>query len=167
MTTFEIIEQLKLISEMKETVDEETGVFLYSDEEIKAKYDLINISKEEKLNAIEDYKRSIKKEQELYEDKKKKQESNIKKCKDRAEYLKTLQEALLNGEKLKTDEYNFYYKNSTSYEVIAPESIPDKYFKIEKKPILKDIAAAYKEAVKNGETFMGVKENKKTSLSIR
>ena len=167
MTTFEIIEQLKILTEMKVAVNEDTGEYIYSEEAITFKCALIEAEKEKKLNAIEDYKRTVRKEQELYEEKKKKQESNIKKCKDKVDYLKTLQEALLGGEKLKTDEYTFSYRTSTSYEVIAPKSIPDKYFKIEKKPLLKDIAEAYKQAMKNGESFMGVVENKKSSLSIR
>lgn len=167
MTSYEIIKELKRINEIQDAVNEETGEFLFSEEEIEKAYEAINAKKEDKLNAIEDYKRSIKKEQELYEEKKKKQEANIKRCKNKVEYLKELQESLLGGEKLKTDEYTFSYKKSTSVEVYDVDALEEKFIKIEKKPVLKDIVEAIKKANERGESFFGANLKTKISLSIR
>lgn len=167
MKTYQIIQELKNISVMEEEIDEISGEYLYTEEEISRAYKEINAQKEDKLNAIEDYKRSIKKEQELYEEKKKKQEENIKRCKNKVEYLNELQESLLNGEKLKTDEYTFSFRSSSSVNVYDIEQLEDKYFRIEKKPILKDIGEAIKNANSKGESFFGAEIVNKVSLSIR
>lgn len=164
MTSIEIIKELRKIGEMQDAVNEETGEFIYSEEDIAKAYEAINAEKEVKLNAIEDYKRSVKKEQELYEEKKKKQEANIKRCKAKTEYLKGLQEALLNGEKLKTDEYTFSYRKSTSVKVIDEAELASQNYvsfepKIDKKAI--------QEAFKNGVSVKGAELEEKMSLSIR
>ena len=167
MTSYEIIKELQLINEMKNQFDEETGVFLYTDAEIATKYAAINADKEIKLNAIEDYKRSIKKDIELYAEKKKKQEANIKRSNNDIERLKEFQELLLDGEKYKNDEYTFYYTKSESVSIINADDLQDKYFKIEKKPILADIKKAIKEADKNEESFFGAILEQKKSLVVK
>ncbi len=167
MTTFEIIQQLQSINLMREAVDEETGEFLFTVEEVEAEEKKINATKEEKLNAIQDYKLSLNDEIARFKEKKAKQDANIKRTTARQDYLKELQSELLGGEKLKTDEYSFYYTKSESVEVTDESQLLDKYFKVEKKPIAKDIKKAYKEAEAKGETFYGVILHKKTSLVVK
>ena len=167
MTTHEIITKLRLVNIMKESTNEETGEFTYSDTEIKEAENAINATKDQKLNAIQDYKLSLNDEVTRFKEKKAKQDANIKRVTKQQDYLKELQTDLLGGEKLKTDEYSFYYTKSESVEVTDEKALDDKYFKVEKKPIAADIKKAYKEAEKNGETFFGVILHKKRSLTVR
>ena len=167
MTTNEILEAIRKIDLMKNAVNEETGVFLYTDEDIKKQYELIESTKEEKLNAIEDYKRKLKKDIEFFDDKKKKQESNIKKANASIEYMKTLQVLLLDNKPLKTDEYTYSFKTTKNAKVTDEELLQDKYFKIERKPILKDIKEAIELAAKNEESFFGAVIESKISFSVR
>ena len=74
---------------------------------------------------------------------------------------------LLQGEKLKTDEYTFSFRKSQSVQVYDLSQIEDKFFKIEKKPILKDIAEAIKQANSKGESFFGAEIKENISLSVR
>lgn len=165
MTSYEIIKELRRINEMQDEIDETSGEYKHSEEEIAKAYKAINAKKEDKLNAIEDYKRSIKKEQELYEEKKKKQEANIKRCKNKVEYLKELQESLLRGEKLKTDEYTFSYRKSVSVKITNESKLleNDKYVKV-KRELDK---TAIKQNILSGDLKEGAELETKTSLSIR
>jgi len=167
MTTVEIIEQLRKIDNMKNEINEETGEFLYTEDDINAEVAKLEGLKEEKLNAIEDYKRKLKKDIEFYDEKKKKQEANIKKAKASIEYMKSLQESLLGGEKLKTDEYTFSYRVSEKVIVEDVEQLLPKFYKIEKKPIASEIKKAIKEAEKNKESFFGATIERNKSLSVR
>ena len=81
--------------------------------------------------------------------------------------MKDLQVMLLQGENLKTDEYTFSFRNSKSVEIYDVNMLEDKFFKIEKKPILKDIAEAIKQANSKGESFFGAEIKENISLSVR
>ncbi len=126
MTTEEILKRLREIDDLSNMVNEESGEFKYSESEIDKMYEDINATKEEKLIAIEDYKRKLQKEIEFYNEKKAKQDANIKRTNGTITYLKELQMDLLGGEKLKTDEYTFSYRKAKSIHV--PEKV-DKGFK--------------------------------------
>ena len=121
MKTHEIIERIREISQMITAVNDETGEFLYTDEQIEAKESEIGSTRDQKLNAIQDYKLSLKDEIQRFKDKKAKQDANIKRVEKQQEYLKELQTDLLGGDKLKTDEYNFYYSKSKS--VVVPKDV--------------------------------------------
>lgn len=167
MTTNEIIEQLRLVAEMREAFDDATGEFLYTDADIKVAEDAINATKEEKLNAIQDYKLSVNDEIERFKAKKAVQDANIKRATKKQEYLKGLQDSLLGGEKLKTDEYSFYYKKSTSVVVTNIDLIEDKYCRFEKKPDSKLIKEQIEMCNKREENFFGAELVTKNSLAVR
>lgn len=165
MTTYEILEELRKINDMRNAFDEETGVFLYSDEEIENKINSINAEKKDKLNAIEDFKRKLKKDVEFYEEKKNKQESNIKKANKDIEYLKELQCDLLGGKKLKTDEYNFYYTTSKSVNITDEKRVLEHglFTKVTKTAD----KTAIKKAIQEGQKVLGAEIVTKKSLVIK
>lgn len=167
MTTNEIIEKISLIEKMKNDVDLETGVFKFTDEEIAIVEAEINATKEEKLNAIQDYRLSLNDNIERFKEKKAVQDANIKRTEKFQDYLKELQINLLDGKKIKTDEFNFYYKNSIKVDVVDIDSIPDKYCKFEKKIIASDVKDAMLEAEKNKESFFGANLIRSRSLVVK
>ena len=112
MKTFEIIEKLKILADMKMEVNEETGEFVHNEEDLKHIEAQLDISVSSKLNAIQDFKLSLKDEIARFKEKQAKQAQNIKREEKKIEYMIELQEALLHGEKLKTDEYTFSYRKS-------------------------------------------------------
>jgi hypothetical protein len=166
MTSNEIIDKLKKIDLMGEQTDEETGEFLYSDIEIKALYSSIIAAKEDKLIAIEDYYRSKNDEILRYKEKKAKQDANIKRTQKEQEQLRFYQNLLLEGEKLKTDDYTFSYRTTKSVEVdptIELYALPVELYKTTYAPN----KAAIKKELENGWTYDGIKLVENTSLNVR
>lgn len=163
MKTYEIINQLRQINTMREEVNEETGEFVYSDKQVEEAENKINATKEEKLNAIQDYKLSLNDEITRFKDKKAKQDANIKRVEKQQAYLKELQCDLLGGEKLKTDEYNFFFKTTKFVNITDETKLDSKYIslepKIDKKSIGKDL--------KEGKEVLGSELLENKSLSVR
>lgn len=163
MTTYEIIEQLRIINTMKEAVNETTGEFMFTDEEVEAEEANINATKEQKLNAIQDYKLSLNDEITRFKEKKAKQDANIKRVTKQQDYLKELQCDLLGGEKLKTDEYSFYYTKSKSVNIIDETFLDNMYFKT-----VKTVDKTFiKNCITDGEDVKGAELIEKTSLTVR
>lgn len=166
MTTYEIIEQLRLIGTMREAVNETTGEFMFTDEEVEAEEEKINATKDQKLNAIQDYKLSLNDEITRFKEKKAKQDANIKRVTKQQDYLKELQCDLLGGEKLKTDEYSFYYTKSESVNIIDASFFNEYEEMITHKTEVNKTAV--KKALKDGADFSkGAELIKKTSLTVR
>lgn len=167
MKTFDIMSEFRALEALLNEVDAETGEFLNSEDDIKDYIEKLNIDKAIKLNNIEDLKQELNGQIDTLKIKIDKLSARKKSIESNIDRLKDLQLLLLNGEKLKTDEYTFSFRNSSSVVVTDIEQIQDKYFKIEKKPILKDIGEAIKNANSKGESFFGAEIVNKVSLSIR
>ena len=167
MKTFDIMSEFRALEALLNEVDAETGEFLNSEDDIKDYIEKLNIDKATKLNNIEDLKQELNGQIDTLKTKIDKLSARKKSIESNINRLKDLQLLLLNGEKLKTDEYTFSFRNSSSVVVTDIEQIQDKYFKIEKKPILKDIGEAIKNANSKGESFFGAEIINKVSLSIR
>lgn len=167
MKTFDIMSEFRALEALLNEVDAETGEFLNSEDDIKDYIEKLNIDKATKLNNIEDLKQELNGQIDTLKTKIDKLSARKKSIESNIDRLKDLQLLLLNGEKLKTDEYTFSFRNSSSVVVTDIEQIQDKYFKIEKKPILKDIGEAIKDANSKGESFFGAEIVNKVSLSIR
>lgn len=165
MKTYEIIGMLRKIADMRTAVNEETGEFLYSDEDIEKAEKEIRATKEEKLNAIQDYKLSLNGDIALYEAKNKKQEDNIKRVKKQQDYLKELQMDLLDGEKLKTDEYTFYYTTSKSVNITDEKRIFERGAYI--RTTLTPDKTAIKKALLGGDKVLGAELVTNTSLVVK
>ena len=167
MTTNEIVQKIQQIERMKNDINPTTGEFNFTDEEIAKVEAEINATKEEKLNAIQDYKLSLNDNIKRFKEKKAVQDANIKRTEKFQEYLKELQLSLLDGEKIKTDEFNFYFTKSVSVDVVEPENLEDKYCTFVRKPILKEIKEAMLKAEEKGESFFGANLIRKNSLVVR
>lgn len=166
MKTFEILDSFRKLEEMMNEFDSETGEFIYNENDYINLIKDLNEKKELKLNNIEDLKREYKARIELIKEKKKSFDSKIKRNKAIIENLKYLQSVLLDGEKLKTDEYTFYYTNSES--VAVPDEINEDLKQFTKTTIEWD-KTKLKDALKLGEDLSeyGISLQKKSSLAVR
>ena len=167
LNTFEILQEIRALEDLLNEVNPETGEFINNEDMIKDYIINLQTSKENKLNNIEDLKLELKEQSEALKQKEEKLYARRKSIESNIERLKDLQAMLLQGEKLKTDEYTFSFRNSKSVEIYNVNMLEDKFFKIEKKPILKDIAEAIKQANSKGESFFGAEIKDKKSLSVR
>ena len=167
LNTFEILQEIRALEDLLNEVNPETGEFINNEDVIKDYIINLQTSKENKLNNIEDLKLELKAQSEALKQKEEKLYVRRKSIESNIERLKDLQVMLLQGEKLKTDEYTFSFRKSQSVQVYDLSQIEDKYLKIEKKPILKDIAEAIKQANSKGESFFGAEIKDNISLSVR
>jgi len=121
MTTFEIANEIRELENKLNETDPETGEFINSSDKLKEYIEQVRLKKEEKLNNIQDLKMEYNSSIEALSKKinyliKKKQEKL-----NQTNRLTELQLLLLDGEKFKTDEYTFSFRNSKS--VFVPETI--------------------------------------------
>lgn len=121
LNTFEIMQEIRALESLLNEVDLETGEFVNSEYDIREYIEKLNLDKATKLNNIEDLKiemnsqiDGLKSKIEKLNNRKKSIEKNIDKLKD-------LQVLLLNGEKLKTDEYTFSFRTSKS--IVVPDEV--------------------------------------------
>lgn len=166
MTTFEIKDSFRKLEEMMNEFDQETGEFIYSTESLAHFVKELEEKRELKLNNIEDLKREYKSRNDALDVKIKSLQARKKQNETQINNLKFFQEVLLDGEKLKTDEYTFYYTNSES--VIVPDKINETLEKFTKTTIEWD-KTKIKDAIKLGEDLSsyGIGIQKKSSLAVR
>ena len=166
MTTFEIKDSFRKLEEMMNEFDQETGEFIYSTESLSHFVKELEEKRELKLNNIEDLKREYKARNDALDIKIKSLQARKKQNETQINNLKFFQEVLLDGEKLKTDEYTFYYTNSES--VIVPDKIDESLGNFTKTTIEWD-KTKIKDAIKLGEDLSsyGIGIQKKSSLAVR
>lgn len=166
MTTFDIKAQFRKLEEMMNEFDQETGEFIYSTESLAYFVKELEEKRELKLNNIEDLKREYKSRNDALDIKIKSLQARKKQNETQINNLKFLQEVLLDGEKLKTDEYTFYYTNSES--IIVPDKIDESLGNFTKTTIEWD-KTKIKDAIKLGEDLSsyGIGIQKKSSLAVR
>lgn len=123
----------------------------------------IDESRDIKLNSIEDLKReneskikAIKEKVDNLTRRKKEYERNI-------ENMKYLQNILLDGQKIKTDEYTFFYRSSQSVNVLDESVIPAEY--VEQRPHVNKKLIS--EDIKQGVVIPGVELKEKLSINVR
>ena len=166
MTTFEIKDSFRKLEEMMNEFDQETGEFIYSTESLAYFVKELEEKRELKLNNIEDLKREYKSRNDALDIKIKSLQARKKQNETQINNLKFFQEVLLDGEKLKTDEYTFYYTNSES--VMVPDKIDESLGNFTKTTIEWD-KTKIKDAIKLGEDLSsyGIGIQKKSSLAVR
>ena len=166
MTTFEIKDSFRKLEEMMNEFDQETGEFIYSTESLAHFVKELEEKRELKLNNIEDLKREYKSRNDALDIKIKLLQARKKQNETQINNLKFFQDVLLDGEKIKTDEYTFYYTNSES--VIVPDKIDKTLEKFTKTTIEWD-KTKIKDAIKLGEDLSsyGIGIQKKSSLAVR
>jgi len=121
MTAFEIANEIRELDNKLNETDPETGEYINSSDKLKEYIEQVRLKKEEKLNNIQDLKMEYNSTIEALSKKinyliKKKQEKI-----NQTNRLTELQLLLLDGEKFKTDEYTFSFRNSKS--VFTPDIV--------------------------------------------
>ena len=171
MKTFDIKQAFRELEEKMSEFNPETGEFIHSEDEFKEFIEALNEKKELKLNNIEDLKREYKSKNESLDDKIKSLQARKKQFNKIIDNLKFLQSVLLDGEKLKTDEYNFYFTTSKSLKVpdVVDETLED-LIKIEKtydKDVIKDRLENANDEIKAKLIEKGFYIETKKSLVVR
>jgi vacuolar-type H+-ATPase subunit I/STV1 len=164
MTTYEIVSEIQKIQALRERVNEDTGEFIYSDENIEFMLKELLGDKEDKLNAIQHVRRKNKKEQEYYEDNKRRADAKIKRAKRLDESLKDLLVSLLDKKPVKTLEYTFSFRRTKGLNIINEAKL-NKCFFVAQDPILDKKAVETR--LKEGHIVKGAELVEKTSLAVR
>ena len=170
MKTFQILEQFRKLEEMMSEFDD-NGEFIYKEEDLAYFVKDLNEKKELKLNNIEDLKREYKSKIVSLDEKIKSLQVRKNQFNKIIDNLKFLQNVLLDGEELKTDEYNFYFTTSKSLKVpdVIDETLED-LIKIEKsydKDVIKDRLENANDEIKAELIEKGFYIETKKSLVVR
>lgn len=167
MNSFEIQQEYRALESLLNEIDEETGEFIHSSSDIQEYIDNLNDNRNTKLDNIERLKREKQGQILTLDDEIKRLQTKKKMINSNIDSLSVLQMLLTHGEKIETDLYKFSTRKSKSVNIYNEDDIQDKYFKIEKKPILAEIKKAIEIANKNGESFFGAEIVEKTSLTVK
>ena len=166
LNTFEILQEIRALEDLLNEVNPETGEFINNEEVIKDYIINLQTSRENKLNNIEDLKLELKAQSEALKQKEEKLYAKRKSIESNIERLKDLQIMLLQGEKLKTDEYTFSFRNSKS--VVVPSEVNPSLEIFTKTKIEWDKVAIKKELEKGIDySEYGIYLEDKKSLSVR
>ena len=165
MTSYEIRNKIDFLAEMKVSADEETGEYKYTDAEMKELEIFLHTNKEEKLNSIQDFKLSLNDDILRFKEKKAVQDTNIKRAEKKQKYLKELQNILLGNEKLKTDEFNFYYTTTKRLNVNTEVALASNFYKIVETKVLSK--ALLTQALVDGEIIQGAELVESKNLVVR
>lgn len=165
MTTFTILSEYHAINDLQESIeyDEETGELIDNSETIKELLNELEADKDSKLDNIEYMKRNFKVSEDGLSSEIKRLTERKNSMKKKQEQLIKLQDFLLNGEKVKTDKFTFFYGSSKSVDIEDESAIPEAYLKVEFKVNKTEIA----KSLKAGGAVTGAKLIEKTSLKVR
>lgn len=165
MTTYQILGELSALYELMIECDE-NGELIHSEADLEDFVKEIKLKKEDKLDRLQDLKIFLKKDIEAYDEKIAKLNARKKALENDIERAKNLQLVLLDGEKCKTSEFNFYFMNTESVDIDTNIDINEfnpNYVRVKKEFDKTSI----KKALKDGEFFDGVSLVKNTSLVVR
>ena len=166
LNTFEILQEIRALEDLLNEVDPISGEFVNNEDVIKDYITNLQVEKEIKLNNIEDLKLELKSQSEALKQKEEKLYTKRKSIDNNIERLKDLQVLLLQGEKLKTDEYTFSFRNSKS--VVVPSEVNPNLQIFTKTKIEWDKTAIKKELEKGIDySEYGIYLEEKSSLSVR
>ncbi len=165
MNTFHLSQEFIALDQLLNEVDENTGEFLNSPEDIKEYIDKLELDRGDKLDSIERLKRdNVAKADAISAEIKRLQayKNQIDKTNGR---LVDLQFTLTGGNKVETSFYKFGSRRSSSVSVYDEALLPSEYV-IEKTTTAPD-KKAIKEALNNGVIVTGAEIVTKTSLSVK
>lgn len=165
--TFDILKEFRALEELMNEIDLETGEFLNNENDIQEYIVNLKLSKEDKLNNIQDLKiefeakiEAVKSKIEYLNNRKKSFERNINN-------LTNLQLMLLNNQKLETNEYSFSFRKSESISIndilfdIKDERFNRTTIKVEPDK------TAIKKALKDGISVDGASIETKMNLQVK
>lgn len=167
MKVLDILREFRALEELMNEIDLETGEFLNSEDDIQEYIVNLKLSKEDKLNNIQDLKiefeakiEAVKSKIEYLNNRKKSFERNINN-------LTNLQLMLLNNQKLETNEYSFSFRKSESVSIndilfdIKDERFNRTTIKVEPDK------TAIKKALKDGMVIDGAIIETKMNLQVK
>lgn len=165
--TFDILSEFRALEELMNQIDLETGEYLNNENDIQEYIVNLRLSKEDKLNNIQDLKiefeakiEAVKSKIEYLNNRKKSFERNINN-------LTNLQLMLLNNQKLETNEYSFGFRKSESVSIndilfdIKDERFNRTTIKVEPDK------TAIKKALKDGTSVDGASIETKMNLQVK
>ena len=166
LNTFEILQEIRVLEDMLNEIDPVTGEFVNNEDIMKDYIKGLQVEKETKLNNIEDLKLEFKSQIEALKQKEEKLYAKRKSLEANIERLKDLQVMLLQGEKLKTDEYTFSFRTTKS--VVVPNEV-NKSLEIFTKTKVEWDKVAIKKELDKGIDYSeyGIYLEDKQSLSVR
>lgn len=167
MRTFDILKEFKALEELLNEIDSETGEYLNSEDDIKDYVINLRLSKEQKLNSIEDLKIDYSSSIAALEVKIQILEKRKKEFKRNIDNLVNLQLMLLNNEKCETGEYNFSFRKSESINIdeFVFDKSKDEY--VRKTIKIEPDKTAIKKALKDGINVMGASIETKMNLQVK
>lgn len=167
MKVLDILKEFRALEELMNEIDLETGEYLNNENDIQEYIVNLKLSKEDKLNNIQDLKiefeakiEAVKSKIEYLNNRKKSFERNINN-------LTNLQLMLLNNQKLETNEYSFSFRKSESV------SINDILFNIKDERFnrttikVEPDKTAIKKALKDGIVVDGASIETKMNLQVK
>ena len=163
---FDILQEIRALEDMLNEIDPITGEFVNNEDIMKDYIKGLQVEKETKLNNIEDLKLEFKSQIEALKQKEEKLYAKRKSIESNIERLKDLQVMLLQGEKLKTDEYTFSFRTTKS--VVVPNEVNKSLEMFTKTKVEWDKVAIKKELDKGIDySEYGIYLEDKKSLSVR
>ena len=167
MKVFDILKEFRALEELMNEIDLETGEFLNNENDIQEYIVNLKLSKEDKLNNIQDLKiefeakiEAVKSKIEYLNNRKKSFERNINN-------LTNLQLMLLNNQKLETNEYSFSFRKSESVSIfdILFDSKDERFNRTTIK--VEPDKTAIKKAIKDGISVDGASIETKMNLQVK
>lgn len=165
MTCFEIKEEIRALYALMCECDE-NGELLHSEDELKDFVKEINQNKETKLNNMQDLKLEIQHSINAYDEKIAKLNARKAALSRDIERIKNLQLMLLDGEKCKTDEYNFYFMTTKAVNIsdnVTPEMLDKEFQRVS----VSFDKTAIKKALQDGIYIVGAEIVENKSLVIK
>ena len=164
-STFDILSEFRAIEELTNDVEinEETGEIVDNTAILKELMDKLQSDKDTKLDNVEYIKRDFKLKENGLSDEIKRLTERRNSMRKKQEFLSSLQDYLLDGEKCKTDKFTFFYGSSTSTEIEDEDELPEEYINIEYKVNKAEIT----KVLRGGGAVAGAKLIEKTSLRVR
>lgn len=165
--TFDILSEFRALEALLNEVDVETGEFLNSEDDIKEYVINLRLSKEQKLNNIEDLKLEFSASIDAIKIKIERLNNRKKSFEKHIDNMVNLQLMLLNNQKLETNEYSFSFRKSESVSIndilfdIKDERFNRTTIKVEPDK------TAIKKALKDGISVDGASIETKMNLQVK
>lgn len=167
MKVLDILKEFRALEELMNEIDSETGEYLNNENDIQEYIVNLRLSKEDKLNNIQDLKiefeakiEAVKSKIEYLNNRKKSFERNINN-------LTNLQLMMLNNQKLETNEYSFSFRKSESVSIndILFDSKDERFNRTTIK--VEPDKTAIKKAIKDGISVDGASVETKMNLQVK
>lgn len=154
-TLFEYDEQIyRLMTELESD---------FNQEEIKEKLEILSLERDKKIDNIACYIKEILNDIEGHKKIEAQQAEWRKQKEKKAEYLKSLLQYSLNGQKFESIANKITYRKSVAVNVTDADKLPEDFIIIERKPNKK----AIKEALEEGEIIDGAELVKNINIQIK